>query len=380
MASDITTALEQKYWDTKLYREVQSDDIFSPFTGMIKNYGDALPSSIIVQTFQSGKATGTVGLVKELVGAGISGDGALAGNEEDMIFRDHTVNANEFKHGVNTEKFGLQAVKNSPYGVRGLANPLLITYMQKNLGMHRRQGLVQGYSANLTASPTSLTQYLNSNFYVGGVAETLQPAYVDTLATYATAINTAIPDSPTAAHRMTKANVKKLEEHVRTSAKIKPLKGGRYIVTVPSGQAATLMDETTGLLQTFIGSSSPNKSLAGWIGSFGTLDFIEDLKSPVLLAADGTSAVLVWTYIGASDSRPAIATDQWDVGFVLGEGSVIELVLEKQHFETNNFTNYGQDERLGAFADYGVNLLEFQDGADAKINSGSIVCLWNRNE
>ena len=139
------------------------------------------------------------------------------------------------------------------------------------------------------------------------------------------------------------------------------------------------MDETTGLLQTFIGSSSPNKSLAGWIGSFGTLDFIEDLKSPVLLAADGTSATLVWTYIGASDSRPAIAPDQWDVGFVLGKSSAIELVLEKQHFETNNFTNYGEDERLGAFADYGVNLLEFQDGTDTKINSGSMVVLWNRN-
>ena len=94
--------------------------------------------------------------------------------------------------GVNTQKFGLQAVKNSPYGVRGLANPLLITYMQKNLGMHRRQGLVQGYSANLTASPTSLTQYLNSNFWVGGVAAASQPVYVDTLATYATNINTAI--------------------------------------------------------------------------------------------------------------------------------------------------------------------------------------------
>lgn len=377
--SNVTTNLEQQYWETRLDREVQYDDIFGPFVGMIKNYGDSLPTSIIAQTFQSGKATGTIGLVKELSGAGTTGATNLAGNEETIDFLDFTLIANEYKHGVNTTKFGLQAVKNHPYGVRGLANPLLITFMQKGLGLHRRQCLIEGVSSNLVVAPTSATARINSNVWVGGIAASAQPVYSDTLSTYATNINDAIPDTPGAGNRMTRANIKLLEEHIRVVAKLKPLKGGRYIITVPAGQRTNLMDETSGLLETFMNSSSPNKALTGFVGSYGTLDFIEDLKSPVLLADDGTSSTLVWTYVGANDSRPTIATDQWDVGFALGQGAIAELILEKQHFETNNFTNYGQDEHLGAFADYGVNLLQFQDGTDAKINSGSIVCLWNRN-
>lgn len=376
--SNVTTNLVQEYWDAKLRREVEFDDIFGQMTGLIKNYGDAMPSAVIAQTFQIGKPTGTIGLVKELSGTGITGSSTLAGNEENIVFLDHPISANEYKYGVNTTKFGLEAVKNHPYGVRGLASPLLITFMQKGLGLHRRQALIQGISSNVSAAPTSVTAYLNSNFWVGGVVEADQPAYVDSLTTYSTNINDAIPDAPGAGNRMTKANVKLLEEHIRIVAKLKPLKGGRYLITVPAGQVSTLMDETTGLLSTFVGSSSPNKSLSGWIGSYGMLDFIEDLKSPVLLATDGTSSVLTWTYVAANDSRPAVAAKQWDVGFALGEGALAELILEKQHFETNNFTEYGKDENLGAFTTYGVNLLEFQDGSDNKVNSGSIVCLWNR--
>ena len=377
-ASNVTTALTQKYWDTKLVREIQTTDIFSNYVGPITNHGQ-LPNQIVAQKHQKGKTTGTMGFIKSLSGAGVSGLTGLSGSEESMVIRDQTIYANEFKWGVENTTFGAEAVANSPYGLLGLAGPLLIEYMEKNLGKHRRQSLVEKYSYNLTGAPSSRTLGLNSNIWVGGVALASQPAYVDTLATYQTAVNTAIPDSPTSANRMTAANVKLLEDYTRVSAKLEPFAGGRYIVTVPAGQKSTLMDEDTGLLKHFSSSSQPEKALKGWIGSYMQFDFVEDLRSPVLLATDGASSSLTWTYVGADDSRPALATDQWDVGFVLGKGAICELVIEKQHFETDDFTEYGREEKLGAFADYGCNANEFQDGTDAKINQGSIVVLWNRN-
>ncbi len=365
----------QVKYDNMLRRAVEAEDIFSQFRGDIKGES-TLPGTAIVVSKSNGQTSKVMGLVKSLSGAGKSGLDAISGSEEKLETQDFTAYANEFKWGTNVDKFGINAVANKPYGLLQVAVPLLGEFMEKYKGTHRREGLIQRYSSNLTVAPSSRTQHINANFYVGGVAFSSQPAYSDTLATYAAAINTAIPDAPASANQMTPAGVKGLERWLVTQKKIKPMKSGNWIVTVPSNQKYILMDETTGLGKHFSQSSKPEMALKGWIGTYGRIDFVEDIRSPRLTATDGSSSVLVWTYTTVNDSRPATGADIWDVSFVLGENAAIEYELEALHLEDDPTVEYGREKRTAAFANYGVNLLEYAGATDVRDNFGSAIAVW----
>jgi len=373
--SRVTDALIQKNYENMLRKTVEGDDIFSQFRADITGEGK-LPGSIIAVSKQSGQTSKVLGLIKALSGAGISGRNSLAGNEEKLEILDFTAYANEFKWGVNAEAFGIDAVANKPYALLKLAVPLLGELMEKYKGTHRREALNQRYSSNLVEAPSSRVQHINANLHVAGVAISSQPAYSDTLATYATAINTAIPDTPAAGNQMTFAAIKTLEKWVLISKRIKPLANGKYIVTVPTNQKYILMDEDSGLGKVFKNSTESMKSLKNWIGEWSRFVFVEDFRNSVLTATDGASSTLVWSYTTVDDSRPTVGADKWDVGYVLGMDALIELELEALHLEKDNTVEYGREQRTGAFANYGDQLLEWADGTDVRRNYGSAVVLY----
>ena len=378
--SRVTANLTQVKYDAQLRRAVEGADIFSQFRGDVigKN---VLPGSIIAVSKQRGQTSKVMGLIKSLSGAGIAGRGALAGSEKKLEVVDFTAYGNEFKAGVNVDKFGIDAVANEPYGLLKLAVPLLGEFMEKFKGTHRREALCQRYSSNLTVEPSlsaGAVQHINSNFFVGGVAIASQPAYSDTLATYAAAINNAIPDTTAvaAANQMNLASIKKLSEWVVTQKRMKPYKDNKYIVTVPTRQKYNLMDETTGIGKLTI--QTENKyNLMNWIGEWDNLIFVEDMRAPMLTATDGSSpTTLVWTYTTVNDSRPAPAKDGWDVSFVLGADAILELELEALHMEDDPTVEYGREKRTGCFANYGDQIIEYSDGTDVRINQGSAVAIF----
>jgi hypothetical protein len=354
---------------------VEGDDIFSQFRGDIKG-NNVLPGTIIAVKKQSGQVSRLIPLVKALSGAGISGRNPVSGKEKKLEVLDFEAFANEFKAGVNIDKFGIDAVANKPYALLKVAVPLLGDFMEKFKGTHRREALNQGYSSNLLEAPSSRTQRINSNIFVGGVAIASQPAYVDTISTYAAAINTAIPDTPAAVNQMNLAGIKLLERFAITQKRIKTMANGKYVVTVPTNQKYILMDETVGLGKFFMASGEPSMLLKNWIGEWSRLMFVEDQRSSMLTAADGGSSTLVWTYTTVDDSRPAPAADNWDVAYLLGPNAVIELELEALHLEDDPTVEYGREKRTAAFANYGDQLYEWQDDTDVRINKGSIVCLF----
>lgn len=372
--SIVTSNLVQKYWETKLDKVNEGEDIFSGYRAMIKT-DSKLPNGIIVVSKQTGQTTRTVGLVKPLKGSGKTGRTALSGSEEKLEILDYQAFANEFKHGIEVPRFGIDAVANTPYKIYEMAAPFLTEYVEKMRGLHTREALCQRFSSNTTVAPSSTTQHINSNVFVAGVALASQPAYSDTLATYKAAINTAIPNTPLAANQMTPAVVKMVEYWAFNVKKITPMDDGFLIMTVPPRQKMILMDETTGLLKHFSTSSMPEKALKGWIGSYGKIHFVEDLRAPAIIADDsGTS--ITWTYTSVADSRPAAGADTWDVGFVLGKGAILELELEKTHYEKDLTTEYGRDLRLGVFCNYGMQTIEYANGTDARINQGSAVVFY----
>ncbi len=373
--SRTTANLTQVKYNNQLKRTVEGDDIFSQFRGDITGQ-NVLPGTIIAVKKQKGATKLYMGLVKPLTGAGISGRSPVSGQEKKLELLDYTAYANEFKAGVNVDKFGIDAVGNEPYGLLKIAVPLLGDFMEKFKGTHRREALNQRFSSNLVSAPSSRTLHINSNVFVGGVAAALQPAYSDELDTYATNINTAIPDTADASHQMNFAGIKLLEKFAITQKRIKPLPNGKYVVTVPTNQKYILMDTTSGLGSLFMASGEPSMNLKNWIGEWGRLMFVEDQRSSMLTATDSTSATLVWTYTTVTDSRPAAAADGWDVAYLLGPDAVCELELEALHLEDDPTVEYGREKRTAAFANYGDQLMEWQDGTDVMKNYGSIVALF----
>lgn len=372
--SRVPDNLRQLNYDNQLKRAVEGEDIFSMFRGDIKGEG-TLPGTIIAVSKQSGQVSKLMGLVKSLTGGGISGRNPVAGTEQRLEVLEFEAFANEFKEGVNVDKFGIDAVANKPYGLLEVAVPLLGEFMEKFKGTHRREALCQVFSSNLTEAPSSRTQHINSNFFVAGVAISAQPAYSDTLSTYATNINTAVPDTALAANQLTPAAVKKAEQWVTSTKRIKPLKDGKYIFTVPTNQKYILMDEDTGLGKHFSQSSKPEMALKGWIGTYGRFHFVEDTRSPMLTTTDGASSVLVFTYTTVDDSRPVPGDDKWDISFILGADAMIELELEALHMENDSTVEYGREKRTAAFANYGDQIIEWQDGTDIKRNYGCAVVI-----
>jgi len=367
------TDLEQRKWDNRLRKPAEAADIFSQFRGDIIGE-NVLPGTPFVVVKQSGQTTRVMGLVKALSGAGKNGRDALSGSEEKLATIPFTAYSNEFKHGVNQDRFGIDAQANKPYALLAVAVPLLNEFMEKNLGTHRRQGLLQRYSFNLTAAPTSRTQHWNSNFFVGGVAFSSQPAYSDTLATYTSAIGAALPASPAAANQMNLANIKKLDQWIRTQKRMKPYKGQKYIVTVPTNQKYILMDETVGIGKLTLNTTTNSMNLENWIGAWGSLEFVEDIRNSVITRV--SASALTATYTTVDDSRPGVGVANWDVSYVLGADSAIELELEARHLERDNSVEYGREERVGAYSNYGVQTIEWSDDTDDMKNYGSAIAVW----
>jgi len=58
---------------------------------------------------------------------------------------------------------------------------------------------------------------------------------------------------------------------------------------------------------------------------------------------------------------------------VLGGDAAIELELEAYHLEKDDTVEYGREDRSAAFANYGVQLIEWADGTDVRTNYGSAI-------
>jgi hypothetical protein len=99
--------------------------------------------------------------------------------------------ANDWAGGVTLQKFGIDARELRNYGLNESAKKLLYQWRQEILGYYAREALVQRYSHNLTATPLSLPQAYNKNWWFPSLTDAQQPAYHATAASHATLIGAA---------------------------------------------------------------------------------------------------------------------------------------------------------------------------------------------
>lgn len=358
------TILQQRSWDSILRSESLTRDVYQDFQGTFSDDKKMLPNGIMaIVALSAGANNHTIGLLKNLSGAGVTGQEEQLGEETDQELLEQQIFSNDVSNAVNTETYGIDAHDKSAYRILARVQPQLSLWHKEIKGKYIREALLEKYSSNLTVAPTSLTQGFNENILIKGVALSAQPAYDSTPATYIANISTALGLAG-AGDQWDVHFLSVLNHWVTAVKKIEPMDNGRYIVTVPSRQALILRDvASSGSVANFFRDShvaeAATNAYRWYLGSFGELDLYEDPRAPVV---GDNGGVLTAGYKGAGsdDTRVGLAGVLFDVSFVHGKAAVWVAQHEQMHFE-EEIQNYRKVVGVGAFAGYGVNRNVYDD-------------------
>ena len=366
-------ALLQQTWDAALNEESQENDIMTDMTGTYSDSTRKIPDAAIMRVMMKpGANSHTLGLLMDLTGAGRQGAGvALTGFTESMDTRKQTVYANDVRHGVNIDNFGLYAFRNEPYKLMEEVNGLLSKWLKGRRGKHMRQAMLEKVSDNLETSPTSLTAGWNKNIIVKNVADGSQPTYDSTLADYTSNLNTALSSAgTTSAANLDISFFTHLEYYVTTQWKLKPMEDGTYICTVPARQARYLkvLDGTesiSGLMRTTLSTKVAEQAWAQTLPQIGKLRLLVDDRAPIINRNSATG-VLTAAYrdVGSTDERSSYTNTGnntvWDVGMVFGKGAIIEAIMMKPRYD-EDLTDIGRLKDVGMSTTYGFQVNEYDD-------------------
>ena len=386
----LSSSLIQEIWDNKLRMESMTRDVFSDFEGTFKDNKKTLPSGIVMNAKLPPSArTLTVGLLRNLDGAGVTGRTDQIGEEIDQVTKEVLLFSNDVSQAVNTERYGIDAHDKAAYRIIEAVQPQLSRWHQEIKGRYIREALLERYSINLTVAPISRTKRFNENILVTGVTLANQPVYDSTASDYEENIGDAMTTMSTNAFDVALLNA--AQEFTVATKTLEPRANGRYIFLVPSNQAVLLKDPaaTTSISGLFKDShviEAATNAYRQYLGSWGIFDLFEDTRAP-LIARTGSDGSFVITAFykgaGADDDRtPLPAGTLADVGFILSDGAVSIAQHDALHFE-EEIQNYKKVIGVGAFAGYGANRLVFDDeGSEtdtSEINQNSIAVLASHN-
>jgi hypothetical protein len=366
-----TTNLLQKRWDTKAVMETATIDVLSDYSGNYDGKKRTVPNAVFVKFDLKGKRSGVMFMLKKISGAGVTGRDVLLGNEQDQDTREQLCYGNDVAQAIGTEQYGIDANEKSPYKLLEAVQPQLTDWMKEIRGQYMRQALLQKFSINLTVAPHSLTQVWNENILVKNVAlatgaantANVQPDYqgAASAAEYLEMIGDAITSAgSTAACNWDVRFLNRIIYWATIVKKIEPLDNGKYLVLVPSRQAALLKDpqSTTSIPGLFINSNVMEFANVGrdqYLGDFGPLMLFEDPRSPIVKRGGSNGTWTLTAYYkgaGDDDDRSGVTGDVYDVGFLCGKMAGIEGTYEETHFE-DELQNYGKIKGIGICAGFG---------------------------
>lgn len=376
-----TDALLQQAWENELWDESQEQDVFTGLTGTYSE-SDKLMSDGVIQRvmLEAGINQKTIGMVLDLNGPGRQGAGLnLVGFTESLATRKFTCFANDVRHGVDSEQYGLYAHRNSAYNLMDKINPLLGRWLKARRGKHIRQALLQKFSDNLVAAPTSLTVGWNRHILVKNVAAANQPVYDSTLANYNANIGGAMAAAGTGVNAQLDVNfLTNLEYYATVIWKLMPMNNGTYIVTIPARQATYLkqLANANGLSafqRTTFSEDIAKMSFQQVLGQFGKLILVVDDRAPILSRASNGTLTAAYRDVGDTDDRNAYQNTGGavvhDVGFILGKAAITEAIAMKPRYD-DDITDFNRLRSIGMSTTYGMQVTEFD--ADTATNSTRI--------
>lgn len=381
-----------------LQQKALQEDIFVKLN---ENYGPDYPSIpdaiyLTVDNVMTEEHSHKLGMIMPLSGAATYGNTQnQVGREERQVTKSVTIYKNDYSHAVTNQLFGIDAQDKRFYKLLEKETEQLGKYFKELKGVFIRQCLLERYSENLfLASPTSslVSREWNPNWYVKNLADTAQPAFSQTNATFTNNIVTALNSAGTGQNAtMDFQYLTALEHYALYEKKIKPISvGGKttYIVTVPARQAITLKNPfvTGSFGNAWIQYNRLSDKEMNWpnvLGRFGTLLLIEDPRSPTILPG-GTAAPFSLTpgylYPGDNDTRSTSVLAR-DIGFLIGNAAMIEWEAERLHFEIEQALTYNKRRGHGAFGTCGFNQVQYDTDsptATSREQFSSIVLAFGR--
>lgn len=276
----------------------------------------------------------------------IEGNTQFIGNEDQFEMKWTKCYANDWAGGVTLQKFGIDARELRNYNLNGEAKRLLYQWRTEILGKYAREALVQRYSHNLAASPVSLTQTYNKNWWFPSLSDSAQPSYNATAATHATAIGTAAASAGMNAV-LTPSYCLELIDYLENQFIMPVNIGGNtyYAMLTAPREIRRLRDPAvTQSFGAYVQNSTPDiKKLIPTsqlvIGE--KLILIHDPRIPTMTyAGSGSAYTLSFGYekAGRSTTRTtsvssAGATEHWFANIVMGAGCLMWYEPEKTHEE-----------------------------------------------
>lgn len=372
---DVDTALTYEAINRKLQIEATFDSVFSDVGSDVSFCGKkiSIPENVIMRvSSEKGARSQVMPIENPLTGPGRFGtDQAQMGYERQRTLQFMKIYYNEYSQGVIGERWGMNYNDLQIFQYFAGEQPALSKWFAEDEDKQYHEALLETYSYVLEGAGTALTQTYNSNIYVANTEFGSMPAYSYTPATYRTNINTALAAADTGTNGVN-ANLDLdqliyIDYYAQNYKKLKcVMVGGQktLICLLPVNQLAKLEAALNSNVFTNKADLTPaEQNFNGVIGRVGSLLIIKDQRYPTVTCTnsygDNTHTV-EYVEPGNDDNRNKSAYNSasnaaWDIGFVLGQGAIVDWTVTPLHFEMEE-TDYGKVYGKSAFAERGIQL------------------------
>lgn len=399
---DVQTGLQYDAINRKLQVESTLDEVFNSIGGEVVFTGKAvaIPNKCIVRiSSEKGARSQAMPLINPLAGVARYGtDQPQQGYGRSRTLQYMKIYYNEFSQAVVGEKWGMHYNDLQLFNYYAEEQPGLSKWFAEDEGRQYREALLETYAYPLEGTGTTLTQIYNPNFFVANTELGSQPTYSNTAATYRTNINTAFAAADTGTNGINANidldNLLAIDHYAQNNKRIKPVEiGGKksYVVLLPSTQYHKLMQDNNGQLGEIWTKvsclSDEEQNFPGVIGRVKSLVIVEDQRYPTITCTNNyanNTHTVAYTQPGNVDTRNksvynAASNAAWDIGFLMGEGAIMDWMVTPLHFERED-TEFGKLYEFGAFTERGIQLgMNYDTDTASNLNRknfGSLVLAW----
>lgn len=384
-------ALLQQVWDNKAnFEAVKKDPLFNnkDLINVVSVVDQqAIPATdqlfINVTPKNTGARNITLAFTKAFNMDPVEGNAQFIGNEGDFDMKWTKCYANDWAGGVTLQNFGIDARELKNYGLNQHSKKMLYQWRTEILGYYAREAIVQRYSHNLTASPVSLTQTYNKNWYFPSLSDSDQPSYNATATSHATNIGTAAASAGMNAV-LTPSYLLQMADYFEDQylATVNIAGKNYYVMLVCPREIRRLRDPSvSGSFGAYFLEAAAVKDVNKVIPSAeivagDSFILVRDPRSPTMTySGSGSAYTLAFGYEKAgrastktSNVSSAGSTEYWNLNMVLGAGALMWYEPEKTHNETQP-DEYSQYEGDALFQAIGYQTPVWNVDSDAASSS-----------